>query len=117
MSIRTGRTHEFRRNYREGIDVLLIDAVQFLAGKESTQDEFLAGPGKPCSRRASTAAHRMTGCRPRDEATAHELRDNRYAVWIAAASPRPSSAIAISRIRNFWILPVTVIGKPSTSFQ
>jgi chromosomal replication initiator protein len=32
--------HEFRRNYREGIDVLLIDDVQFLAGKESTQDEF-----------------------------------------------------------------------------
>ncbi len=39
-SIRTGRMHEFRRNYREGIDVLLIDDVQFLAGKESTQDEF-----------------------------------------------------------------------------
>jgi chromosomal replication initiator protein len=38
--IRTGRMHEFRRNYREGIDVLLIDDVQFLAGKESTQDEF-----------------------------------------------------------------------------
>jgi hypothetical protein len=28
------------RNYREGIDVLLVDDVQFLAGKESTQDEF-----------------------------------------------------------------------------
>jgi chromosomal replication initiator protein len=39
-SIRTGRMHEFRRNYRDGIDVLLVDDVQFLAGKESTQDEF-----------------------------------------------------------------------------
>ncbi len=38
--IRVGKMHEFRRNYREGIDVLLIDDVQFLAGKESTQDEF-----------------------------------------------------------------------------
>ncbi|HZJ64099.1 MAG TPA: DnaA/Hda family protein, partial [Kofleriaceae bacterium] len=38
QAIRTGRMHEFRRNYREGIDVLLIDDVQFLAGKESTQD-------------------------------------------------------------------------------
>jgi len=40
QAIRTGRMHEFRRNYREGIDVLLVDDVQFLAGKESTQDEF-----------------------------------------------------------------------------
>ena len=39
-AIRTGRMHEFRRNYRDGIDVLLIDDVQFLAGKEGTQDEF-----------------------------------------------------------------------------
>src|SRR5262245_56187308 len=40
QSLRTGKMHEFRRNYREGIDVLLVDDVQFLAGKESTQDEF-----------------------------------------------------------------------------
>ncbi|HVK83018.1 MAG TPA: chromosomal replication initiator protein DnaA [Kofleriaceae bacterium] len=40
QAIRAGKMHEFRRNYREGIDVLLIDDVQFLAGKESTQDEF-----------------------------------------------------------------------------
>ncbi|MDB4958493.1 MAG: chromosomal replication initiator protein DnaA [Myxococcales bacterium] len=40
QAIRTGKMHEFRRSYREGIDVLLIDDVQFLAGKESTQDEF-----------------------------------------------------------------------------
>jgi len=40
LAIKTGKMHEFRRNYREGIDVLLIDDVQFLAGKEGTQDEF-----------------------------------------------------------------------------
>jgi chromosomal replication initiator protein len=39
-AIRTGRMHEFRRNYREGIDVLLVDDVQFLAGKDGTQEEF-----------------------------------------------------------------------------
>ncbi len=39
-AIRTGRMHEFRKRYREGIDVLLIDDVQFLAGKDGTQDEF-----------------------------------------------------------------------------
>ncbi len=38
-SIRNQTTPEFRRFYRE-IDVLLIDDIQFLAGKESTQEEF-----------------------------------------------------------------------------
>jgi chromosomal replication initiator protein len=40
QALRTQNMHEFRRNYREGIDVLLVDDVQFLAGKEGTQDEF-----------------------------------------------------------------------------
>jgi chromosomal replication initiator protein len=40
QAIRTSKMHEFRRNYREGIDVLLVDDVQFLAGKDGTQDEF-----------------------------------------------------------------------------
>lgn len=38
-SIRNQTTAEFRRYYRE-IDVLLIDDIQFIAGKESTQEEF-----------------------------------------------------------------------------
>lgn len=38
-SIRTRSTTEFRRKYRQ-IDVLLIDDIQFIAGKESTQEEF-----------------------------------------------------------------------------
>ncbi len=41
----------------------------------------------------------------------------RYAVRIAAACPRPSSSTAASRILNFWILPVTVIGKASVKRQ
>ena len=40
-----------------------------------------------------------------------------YAVSILATSSRPSSTMLISRIRNFWILPVTVVGKASTNFQ
>jgi chromosomal replication initiator protein len=38
-AIRHNRTDSFRTNYRN-IDVLLIDDIQFLAGKEQTQEEF-----------------------------------------------------------------------------
>jgi len=39
-AIRTNHMHDFRRRYREGCDVLLVDDVQFLAGKDGTQEEF-----------------------------------------------------------------------------
>jgi chromosomal replication initiator protein len=38
-SIRDNRAESFRNKYRS-IDVLLVDDIQFLAGKESTQEEF-----------------------------------------------------------------------------
>ena len=39
-SIRDDKASSFQKRYRDNVDVLLIDDVQFLQGKESTQEEF-----------------------------------------------------------------------------
>ncbi len=40
MAIRNNSTQEFRKNFREKIDVLMIDDIQFLMGKNGIQSEL-----------------------------------------------------------------------------
>jgi chromosomal replication initiator protein len=39
FSLRTSRMHDFKEKYRN-VDVLLVDDIQFIAGKQRTQEEF-----------------------------------------------------------------------------
>jgi len=39
-SLRSGKMAQFRAKYRDNIDVLMIDDIQFIAKKERTQEEF-----------------------------------------------------------------------------
>ncbi len=39
-AIRFGKTDDLRRKYRDSCDVLLVDDIQFIAGKDRTQEEF-----------------------------------------------------------------------------
>ncbi len=39
-AIRNGKMPQFRQRYREDCDVLLLDDIQFIANKDSTQEEF-----------------------------------------------------------------------------
>jgi chromosomal replication initiator protein len=39
-SLRNNKMETFRRRFRKDLDVLLMDDIQFIAGKDGTQDEF-----------------------------------------------------------------------------
>lgn len=39
-AIRYGKTYELRKKFRDNCDMLLIDDIQFIAGKERTMEEF-----------------------------------------------------------------------------
>ena len=40
QAVRIGKANDFKNRYRDNVDVLLVDDIQFLAGKQTTQEEF-----------------------------------------------------------------------------
>lgn len=79
---------EFRKKYRENVDVLLIDDIQFIIGKESTQQEFFF--------------------------TFSDLTDNKKQV-IISSDKHPSTMTTLDeRYRSRFEMGITVDVKPPT---
>ncbi len=79
---------EFRKKYRENVDVLLIDDIQFIIGKDSTQQEFFF--------------------------TFSDLTDNKKQV-IISSDKHPSTMTTLDeRYRSRFEMGITVDVKPPT---
>ena len=98
-SILNGGTAQFREKYREA-DILLVDDIQFIAGKESTQEEFfhtfneLYENGKQIVLTADR--------KPGDMATLEHRLQSRFGVGVlvAIAPPDPQTRILIARAKS-----------------
>lgn len=55
-AIQQGRNIQFRNRFRS-VDVLMVDDIQFIAGKESTQEEFFPHLQYPAYRRKADYPH------------------------------------------------------------
>jgi len=95
-AIRAGETAEFKEKYRQA-DILLVDDIQFIAGKEATQEEFfhtfnaLYEQGKQIVMTADRKPTEMT--------TLEDRLQSRFGAGILVAIEAPDYATRLSIIR------------------
>lgn len=95
--IQHGRTLQFRNRYRS-VDVLLIDDVQFLAGKESTQEEFFYtfNTLRDAHKQIVVSADKA----PKDIAFLEERLTTRFNQGLVADLQQPDLETRIAILRN-----------------
>ena len=92
-------TAEFKNKYRHGVDVLLIDDIQFIAGKESTQEEFFHTFNQlyECKKQILMTADRKPG----DMVTLEDRLRGRFGegIMVGISVPDPDTRISIIRAK------------------
>lgn len=97
-AIRNGKTEAFKQKYRHQPDVFLIDDIQFIAGKESTQEEFFHTFNELFERRRQIV---MTADRkPGDMVTLEERLCGRFGEGIMVSISPPDRETRMSIIRT-----------------
>jgi len=110
-ALRERKTEDFRRHYR-GVDVWLVDDIQFIAGREQTKEEFFHtfNALHQTGRQVVVASDRS----PRDLRTLDERLRSRFECGLVAdiAAPDLETRMAILQRRSAdegWSVPSEVI--------